>query len=111
MTITFDDLCGMVSGLEPRELEHWIAERWVLPESQGDVYVFREIDVARVRLIVELRHDLAVGEEALPVVLRLLDQLYATRRRMRDLVEALDTLPEEGRRKLHARLVKDSDKD
>lgn len=110
MTITVDDLCRMVRGLEPRELEHWIAERWVLPESEIEGrYVFREIDVARVRLIVELRHDLAVGEEALPVVLRLLDQLYATRRRMRDLVEALEALPEDGRRKLRARLAKESD--
>jgi chaperone modulatory protein CbpM len=36
-----------------------------------------------VRLIRELRDELAVNEEALPVVLSLLDQLYALRRRVR----------------------------
>jgi chaperone modulatory protein CbpM len=94
--ITFEAMCRMVS-LDPGELERWIAERWVLPESEASGYVFSDLDAARVRLIVELRRDLAVGEEAVPVVLRLLDQLYATRRRMHVLVRALQSLPEEHR--------------
>lgn len=94
--ITFESMCRLAS-LEPGELERWIAERWVLPESEASGYVFTDLDVARVRLIVELRRDLAVGDEAVPVVLRLLDQLYATRRRMHTLLRALDTLPEEHR--------------
>ncbi|MBU6506990.1 MAG: hypothetical protein KGI92_04260 [Alphaproteobacteria bacterium] len=94
--ISFEAVCRIVQ-LEPIELERWIAERWVLPESEGSGYVFSELDVARVRLIIELRRDLAVGEDAMPIVLRLLDQLYATRRRMRSLLRALETLPEEHR--------------
>jgi len=94
--ISFEAVCHLVR-LEPVELERWIAERWVLPESEGSTYVFSDLDVARVQLIVELRRDLAVGEDAMPVVLRLLDQLYATRRRMRALLRALETLPEEHR--------------
>lgn len=94
--ISFEAVCRIVH-LEPIELERWIAERWVLPESEGSGYVFSELDVARVRLIIELRRDLAVGEDAMPIVLRLLDQLYATRRRMRSLLRALETLPEEHR--------------
>ncbi|MGH6967656.1 MAG: chaperone modulator CbpM [Stellaceae bacterium] len=94
--ISFEAMCQMVR-LEPVELERWIAERWVLPESEATGYLFSEFDVARVRLIVELRRDLAIGEDAVPIVLRLLDQLYATRRRMRALLHALETLPEEHR--------------
>ncbi len=94
--ISFEAVCAMVR-LEPVELERWIAERWVLPESAASGYMFSDVDVARVRLIAELRRDLAVGEEALPLVLRLLDQLYATRRRMRALLRALEALPEEHR--------------
>lgn len=94
--ISFEAVCRIVQ-LEPIELERWIAERWVLPVSEGSGYVFSELDVARVRLIIELRRDLAVGEDAMPIVLRLLDQLYATRRRMRSLLRALETLPEEHR--------------
>lgn len=94
--ITLEAVCQMVQ-LEPVELERWIAQRWVLPESEGAHYVFSEVDVARVRLIVELHRDLAVGEDAMSVVLRLLDQLYTTRRQMRSLLRALETLPEDHR--------------
>lgn len=94
--ISFEAVCQMVR-LEPIELERWIAQRWVLPENEGTHYVFSEIDVARVRLIVELHRDLAVGEDAMIVVLRLLDQLYATRSQMRSLLRALETLPEDHR--------------
>lgn len=101
--ISFDAMCRMAS-LEPGELDRWVAERWVLPESVASGYVFNDVDVARVRLIVELRRDLAVGEESVPVVLRLLDQLYATRRRMRTLLRAIEALPEEHRAALIRRL-------
>ncbi len=82
-------------GLEARELEHWIVEQWVLPERAGAGYVFHEVDVARVRLIVEMKRDLALDEEAIPVVLRLLDQVYALRHRLRVLRGAIDALPPE----------------
>ena len=52
--------------------------------------MFEEVDVARVRLIVELRDALAVEEESIPVVLDLLDQLHATRGELGRLLAALD---------------------
>jgi len=86
------------------ELEHWIAEAWVLPGGTVGAYVFEEVDVARVRLIVELRRDLAIDDTAMPVVLHLLDQLYALRRRVKAMSAALDELPPELRAALTARL-------
>ena len=87
--IDMDVLIGRFSGLDPRDLERWIVNAWVHPPRSAGRYVFREIDVARVRLIRELRDELQVNEEALPVVLSLLDQLYDMRRRLHDLGEAL----------------------
>lgn len=83
--ITLDILYTRVAGLEPEDLQRWIAEGYVRPEAEADAPVFAEIDVERVRLILELRDRLAVDEEALPVVLSLLDQVYALRRRLREL--------------------------
>ena len=60
------------------------------PKARPGSTSFREIDVARVRLIHELRHDLGVDDEALPVVLSLVDQLYATRRQMHRLRRAVE---------------------
>ncbi|MDN3568031.1 chaperone modulator CbpM [Paeniroseomonas aquatica] len=83
--ITLDILYTRVAGLQPEDLRRWIAEGYVRPEAEADAPVFAEIDVERVRLILELRDRLAVDEEALPVVLSLLDQVYALRRRLREL--------------------------
>lgn len=83
--ITLDILCARFSSLREDDLERWICAGHVRAERQADVLVFQEIDVERVRLILELRDDMQVNEEALPVVLSLLDQLYALRRRLRDL--------------------------
>jgi len=88
--ITLERVCAMIGGLQRSELERWIAEDWVQPDRRGDEPVFDEIDVARVRLIVDLRRDLQLDEEALPVVLSLIDQLYAARRRMRLLCRAIE---------------------
>jgi len=102
--ITIEVLCRTIGGVEPGEIERWIRERWVLPERNEGVYVFHEIDVARVRLILEMKRDLAINEEAMPVVLGLLDQLYALRHRMRSLSAAIDALPAELRQTLRRHL-------
>lgn len=96
-------ICGLV-GLEVEELEHWIGESWVLPAREGGTYVFHEVDVARVRLIAGLKHELQIDEDAMPVVLGLLDQLYALRRRLKAMNAALDALPAELRQEIARRL-------
>src|SRR5690348_13029491 len=102
--IGFDAVIALVGGLEEAELRRWIAERWVRPETASGAYVFHEVDVARIRLIVELRRELAIGEEALPVVLQLLDQVYGLRRRLRALSQAIEAEPPEIREALRVRL-------
>jgi len=83
--ITLDIVCARFGRLRSEELQRWIAEGYVRPDAAAGEPVFQEIDIERVRLILELRDDLAVNEEALPLVLSLLDQVYALRRRLRDL--------------------------
>ncbi len=81
--ITIETLCVEVCGLTRDDVERWIERNWVRPRGGSGRYEFGDIDVARVRLILELREELRVDEEALPVVLSLLDQLYEERRRLR----------------------------
>jgi len=87
--IGIEILVAQVRGLQRADVDRWIAQQWVKPDGTAGQYAFQDIDVARVRLIRELRDELQVNEEALPVVLSLLDQLYDLRRRLHDLGEAL----------------------
>lgn len=93
--IAFEAVLRTVQGVEASELERWIEARWVRPERIDSNFLFTEIDVARVHLIVELRNELMIDEEAMPVVLNLLDQVYALRHRLKTLADALDALPPE----------------
>jgi chaperone modulatory protein CbpM len=100
--ITVDMVLGQIRDLDAAELERWIAARWVRPDRSQDTYVFHAIDVARLRLIVELKRELMIDEEAMPVVLGLLDQVYTLRRRLKSLAAAVDALPPETQATLRA---------
>jgi len=93
--IGFDEVLVRVRGLERGELVHWVENRWVLPERRAESWVFHEVDVARVELILDIRRDFAVDDEVMPLVLGLLDQVYSLRRQMRRLCDAVAAQPPE----------------
>jgi len=76
--------------LEIIELTGWIEQGWIRPEADGG---FETIDVARVRLIYELRRDLGIAEDAVPMILGLLDQIYDLRATLKGISAALETQP------------------
>jgi chaperone modulatory protein CbpM len=96
---------ALVGRIETAELERWCAEGWVRPEREADQLRFGEIDVARVRLICELRIDLAIDDDALPVVLDLMDQVHGLRGRLAALGRALAAEPLEVRRRIAAAIA------
>lgn len=97
--IGIETLCRQI-GLDPANLERWIDAALVRPDGEPGDWRFQEIDVARVRLIVELHHTMHVEEQTLPVVLSLLDQLYDARRALRRIGMAMGRADEETRARL-----------
>jgi chaperone modulatory protein CbpM len=93
--IALEGLLDRLVGLDQRELVRWVENRWVLPERHGETWLFHEVDVARVELILEIRHKFAIDDEAVPMVLGLLDQVYGLRRQLRRLCDALAAQPPE----------------
>ena len=97
--IGLDELMRRFAGLNAAELSRWVENRWVVPETAaeegGERWVFHEVDVARVELILDIRREFAVDDEALSLVLGLLDQVYSLRRQMRRLCDALEQQPPE----------------
>jgi chaperone modulatory protein CbpM len=108
--IGFDELVRHFADLERGELVRWVENRWVLPETAsadgGERWVFHEVDVARVELILDIRREFAVDDEAMPLVLGLLDQVYSLRRQMRRLSAALEQQPPEVREAIRRALPK-----
>jgi chaperone modulatory protein CbpM len=102
--IALEALVGQFSGLDRFELLRWVENRWVLPERQGGSWAFREVDIARVELILEIRREWALDDEAMPLVLGLLDQVYELRRQLRRLCEAVEAQPTEIRDAIKSRL-------
>ena len=99
--ITIEALCIQFHPLDRASVERWIGNAWVQPDGPPGAWHFREVDVARIRLIVDLRDALHVEEDTLPVVLSLLDQLYDARRALRRLHGAVrQTVPDEVQAKL-----------
>jgi chaperone modulatory protein CbpM len=93
--IGLDELTRRFATLDSVEVTRWIENRWVLPDAEGEQWLFHEVDIARVELILEIRHEFAVDDEAMAVVLGLLDQLYSVRRQMRRLCDAIECQPPE----------------
>jgi chaperone modulatory protein CbpM len=95
---TLSEVVRLVGRVDRVELTHWVELGWVTPERiERDEPAFSDLDVARVCLICDLRHDLAVEEETIPLVLSLLDQIYTLRRQMNALAGAIRQQPEEVR--------------
>lgn len=103
---SFEDILRM-HRLQRVELQAWIEHRWVRPRAGTQGPVFDEVDEARIALIRELRQDLMMDDDALEVVMPLLDQLYATRRLLKRIEAAVSALPDPVREQVRARLLTD----
>jgi chaperone modulatory protein CbpM len=87
---------ALFPDLDRDELIDWIERRWVQPEaSPADHWHFHDVDVARVRLIYDLRRVFETPEETVPLVLSLLDQVYELRCQLKRLTQAVATQPAE----------------
>lgn len=102
------ELVDAIEKLDAIALQRWIALGWVLPRGDESRVLFDTSDVARVRLICELRYELLIEEGSMPVVLSLMDQLYATRRALGAVLSVIEELPDDVRTVIAARIASKS---
>jgi chaperone modulatory protein CbpM len=89
--IGLSEVCAQVPGLAEEQLRVWLAEDWVRPLRRDGDFAFRDVDVARIRLIMDLHREMEVELPTVPLVLSLLDQLFATRHQLRLVLEMTDS--------------------
>ena len=101
------DLAGvlrLLPDVQQADVLSWVERGWVRVDGEGDVVSFTEVDIARCRLVHELREDLAVGEDVMPIVLSLIDQVNELRAALKAVRHAIEQQPEATRAPLLAAL-------
>ncbi len=77
VTISIEELCQQFDV--PRDVViHFVQEEWISPLDQEELK-FDEEDLARISLIRELQESFGVNDEAVPIILNLVDQLHYLR--------------------------------
>jgi|TARA_R110002094_G_scaffold161731_3_gene146803 chaperone modulatory protein CbpM len=84
------DVIHRLEGLSLTRLRLWVKRGWVMPHEEGGEYHFREIDIARLELIRQLKIDMDVNNEAIPIVLSLIDQIHGLRFELKTLAQAVE---------------------
>ena len=70
-----------ITGVDRPTLTAFVQREWIYPAGEEE---FDQEDVARVRLIQELRDNFGANDEAIPLILHLMDQLYYLRHQVRE---------------------------
>ena len=78
------------SHLDTPTLNAWVEAEWLMPATSRKKSLFSEADLARARLIQDLKVDFGVNDEGIAIVLHLLDQLHGLRCLLRD-IHAMET--------------------
>jgi chaperone modulatory protein CbpM len=73
--------------LDRETLEVWIEEEWLVPSGTATEPAFSEADLARAKLIRDLRQDLGINDEGVGVILNLLDQVHGLRKALADMLQ------------------------
>lgn len=83
------------TGIAEIRVRTWVERGWLTPAQSETGWVYTEIDLARCTLIRELNDDMEIDDETVPVVLRLIDQVYNLRRELRTMSKAVEQEPDE----------------
>ena len=84
MSLSEHDVVAQVGRISVRRLRLWVRRGWVAPSMGSEGPIFDTLDVARVTLLCQLKDDCGLSDDALPLVLSLMDQLEPLMRRVED---------------------------
>ncbi len=95
-----DEIVASVTRLTRTRLVSFVEAEAVVPLRSEQGPRFRAADRARIELLCDLCEDFGLEDEALALVVSVIDQLHAARADLRALTEAVAAEPDEVRRRL-----------
>src|ERR1700682_5232556 len=75
--------------LDRETLEIWVEEEWLVPSETAAEIRFSEADLARAKLIRDLKYDLGVNDDGVGIILNLLDQMHGLRKALADVLKSV----------------------
>jgi chaperone modulatory protein CbpM len=87
-------------GVDVTVVEFWVGEGWLRPGTAAGRRDFRQADMARGRLILDLMQSMGVNEAGVDVVMELIDQIHGLRGAIGAVRTAIDTEDEEIRMRI-----------
>lgn len=95
-----EEIVQSVSRLTQSRLTAFVQASFVRPTESELGARFSRIDLARIELICDLCDDFGLEEDAVGLVLSLIDQLHSARAELRTLSDAIAEQPEEVKRRI-----------
>jgi chaperone modulatory protein CbpM len=108
--LTEDEVLAAIPALTRTRLVVFIEAGIVIPVRQEteatSAPVFRRIDFARLRMLCDLAEDLDLHDDALGVVVTLIDQLHATRAELLAIARAVEAEPPDIRARIGSAVLR-----
>ncbi|WBU54661.1 hypothetical protein [Paracoccus sp. SCSIO 75233] len=101
---TAEELIAAIEELTPPRLTHYVEMRMVQPVISDAGETYREVDRARVQLLCNLTEDYGLQDDALHMVMSVLDEMHGLRGEMQALMSALAEEPDETRERITVRV-------
>lgn len=102
--LTEEETLAAVVRLDRARLSRFVRIEVVRPADAGGRVAYRRVDVARLELLCDLCDDFDLDDDALEIIMGLVDQLHGTRSDLVALMRALGEEEEEVRTRVTRRL-------
>jgi chaperone modulatory protein CbpM len=93
-----------ITSLTAERLSYFEHLRIVTPVSTPEGLRYHTLDVRRITLLCELTDDFEVNEDALVIIMSLLDQLHGANTKLEQVVQAIGAEPSETKLRLSQRI-------
>jgi chaperone modulatory protein CbpM len=95
-----DEAITAVATLTRARLVAFIEAEIIVPLHTENGIVFRQVDLVRMELLCELTESFSLNDDALSIIISLIDQLHSTRSELECLLQAIRDEPADVRERL-----------
>lgn len=99
-----DDVIAAIAPLTRKQLVSFVRAEIVIPIDSEAGPVFCQMDIARIELLCELSEQFGLQDDALGMVISLVDQLHGVRAELRAVLDAVESEQTEVRSRIGAYL-------